>query len=83
MRHKELVGAQAPVRFNFKTENEVKRTLNYDNVLKGVEEVEFEQIDKNLKTDYLETKLRDMIIEQVYPIVTLSKKNLLYNANKN
>ena len=71
------------MRFNFKTENEVKRTLNYDRVLKGVEEVQFEQIDKNLKTDYLENKLRDIIIEQVYPIVTLSKKNLLYNANKN
>ena len=45
-----------------------------------LEPISFENIDKNLRTDYLETKIREMLIEQVNPIVTLSKKNLLYNA---
>ena len=43
----------------------------------------FDRIDTNLRTDYLETKLREILIEQVGPIVSLSKKNLLYNAQKN
>ena len=47
------------------------------------EKISFDRIDKNLRTDYLETKVREMILEQVEPIVSLSKKNLLYNASKN
>ena len=83
MRQKEVVGAVAPMRFNFKTENEVKRTLNYEKVFEDSEQIDFKQIDQSLKNDYLETKLRDIILEHVYPIITLSKKNLLYNAHKN
>lgn len=59
------------------------RTLKYDHVNEGYEEIDFEEIDKNLRTGYLETRLREIIIDQVNPIVTLSKKNLVYNAQKN
>ena len=46
-------------------------------------EINFSRIDSHLKTDYLETKLREMLVELVMPIVTLAKKNLIHNANKN
>ena len=71
------------MQFNFKRHNTVQRKLNYDHVLQDFEQVSFERIDTNLRTDYLETKLREILIEQVGPIVSLSKKNLLYNAQKN
>lgn len=68
------------MKFNFKRHNSVQRKLNYDHILEGMEEVSFDRIDSNLRTDYLETKLREILVDQVGPIVTLSKKNLLYNA---
>ena len=70
-------------RFQFKKENVVPLTLDYDRVMEGIRDINFSNIDNNLRTEYLETKLREMILEQVEPIVTLSKKNLLYNATKN
>ena len=80
---KQVVGAVAPIRFNFKTENDVKRTLDYSKALEGIEQVDFSEIDANLKTDYLESQIRDIIVHYVEPLVVLSKKNLIYNANKN
>ena len=46
-------------------------------------QIDFNRIDQNLRTDYLETKIRDMLAELVIPIVTLAKKNLIHNASKN
>ena len=81
---KQVVGAVAPMWFNFKTENDVKRTLDYSHVLEGLtEKIDFSGIDANLKTDYLEAQIREIIVNYVEPLVMLSKKNLLYNANKN
>lgn len=71
------------MQFNFKRSNAIQRKLKYDHVLEDYEQVSFEEIDSHLRTDYLETKLREILVEQVAPIVQLSKKNLLYNAQKN
>ena len=46
-------------------------------------QIDFSRIDQNLRTDYLETKMREMLAELVVPIVTLAKKNLVHNASKN
>ena len=45
--------------------------------------ISFSKIDTHLKTNYLESKLREILVELVMPIVTLAKKNLIHNANKN
>ena len=49
----------------------------------NIEKVDFSKIDSHLKTDYLETKMREMLVELVMPIIMLAKKNLIHNANKN
>ena len=57
--------------------------MQVDSELYDTGKVDFAKIDTSLKTDYLESKLREMLVELVMPIVTLSKKNLIHNANKN
>lgn len=46
-------------------------------------DINFKRIDANMKSEHLETKLREMLVELVMPIVTLAKKNLVHNAHKN
>ena len=81
---KQVLGAVTPMKFNLKTENDVKRTLDYSHVLEGLtEKIDFSGIDANLKIDYLETQIQEFIENFVEPLLMLAKKNLLYNANKN
>ena len=59
---KGVTGVANQMRFNFQTENEVYRKLDYSRVLEGLEAIDFGEIDANLKTDYLETKIRDIVV---------------------
>ena len=51
------------MKFNFKRHNTVQRKFNYDHIIEGMEDISFDKIDSNLRTDYLETKLREIIVE--------------------
>lgn len=79
---KQQLEAQNKFQMNIKRSNTVKRTFNYSQALENPkkDQFSFDKIDQNLKTEYLETKMREILVEQVMPIVTLSKKNLIYNA---
>ena len=59
---KTVTGVGNQMRFNFQTENEVYRKLDYSRVLEGLEQIDFKEIDSNLKTDYLETRIRDIVV---------------------
>ena len=52
-------------KFNSKPQNTVKRKFDYEQTIGDSEVVSFDKIDTNLRTEYLETRMREILVDQV------------------